>query len=175
MTWVDVIDSVVKIGLGAVIGGLFSVVALRMNNRNEREKELRARKIKMVEEAVDQAEKFFNTHTNFISRLAWIVEDADGSPTQIAPETHAQLKERDDLLLESADRAQIAASRFGLLDAQDSCSSLKGTIATIMDFRNAMVRRMTLPSAEELSAHKDKADELKAEVQKQAAKLYASL
>ena len=175
MTWVEVIDSVVKIGLGAVIGGLFSVVALRMNNRNEREKELRARKIRMVEEAVDQAEKFFNTHANFISRLTWMVEDADGSPIQIAPETHAQLKERDDLLLESADRAQIAASRFSLLNAQDSCSSLKGTIATVMDFRNAMVRRMTLPSAEELSAHKDKATELKAEVQRQAAKLYASL
>lgn len=175
MTWVDVIDSVVKIGLGAVIGGLFSVVALRMNYRNEKDKERRARKIKMVEEAVDQAEKFFNTHANFISRLAWMVEDANGSPAQIAPDMHAKLKERDDLLLEAADRAQIAAARFGLLDAQDSCSSLKGTIATVMDFRNAMVRRMALPSAEELGAHKDKADELKAEVQRQAAKLYASL
>jgi hypothetical protein len=175
MTWVEVIDSVVKIGLGAVIGGLFSVVALRMNYRNEKEKELRARKIRMVEEAVDQAEKFFNTHANFISRLAWIVEDADGVPTQIAPETHAKIKEPDALLLESADQARIAASRFSLLNAQDSCSSLKGTIAMITDFRNAMMRRMTLPSAAELSAHKDQAAELKAEVQRQAAKLYASL
>lgn len=175
MTWVEVIDSVMKIGLGAVIGGVFSVVALRMNYRNEKEKELRARKIKMVEEAVEQAEKFFNTHSNFISRLTWIVEDAEGAPIQIAPETQAKLKERDDLLLESADRAHIAASRFSLLDAQDSCSSLKGTIAMIMDFRNAMVKSMTLPSSEELGTHKDKAAELKAEVQRQAAKLYASL
>lgn len=175
MTWVDVIDSVVKIGLGAVIGGLFSVVALRMNYRNEREKERRARKIKMVEEAVDQTEKFFNTHANFISRLTWIVEEADGVPTQIAPDMHAHLKERDDLLLESADQAHIAASRFSLLNADDCCSSQKGAIAMIMDFRNAMVRRMTLPSAEELRAHKDKASELKAEVQKKVAQLYDSL
>lgn len=175
MTWVEVIDSVVKIGLGAVIGGLFSVVALRMNNRNEREKELRARKIKTVEEAVDLTQKFFNTHSHYISRLAWIVEDTEGAPTQIAPEMHAKIRGPDALLLESADQAHIAASRFRLLDAQDSFSSLKGTIAMITDFRNAMMKSMTLPSSEELKAHQDKAAELKTQVQSEAAKLYASL
>ncbi|KRA75940.1 hypothetical protein ASD78_08255 [Lysobacter sp. Root667] len=175
MTWVEVIDSVAKIGLGAVIGGLFSVVALRMNYRNDREKEMRARKIKTVEEAVDLTEKFFSTHSHFISRLEWIVEDADGVPIQIAPETHAKIREPDALLLESADQAHIAAARFSLLNAQDSFSSLKGTIATITDFRNTMMKSMILPSSQELRAHQDKANELKAEVQREAAKLYASL
>lgn len=174
MTWVEVIDSIAKIGLGAVIGGLFSVVALRMNYHNEKVKELRARKVRMVEEAVDVVEKFFNTHANFVSRLSWMVEDAKGSPAQISPETHAQLKERDDLLQESADRAHVAASRLGLLKAHDSYASLKDAIAAIMDFRNGMVRRATLPSSEELRAHQDKATGLKAEVQKQVAELYAS-
>ena len=175
MTWVEVIDSIAKIGLGAVIGGLFSVVALRMNYHNEKVKELRARKVRMVEEAVEVVEKFFNTHDNFIARLTWMVEDAQGAPTRIAPETHVQLKERDDLLLESADRAHIAASRLGLLKADDSYASLKGAIATIMDFRNTMVRNAALPSSQDLRAHKDKANELKTEVQKKAAELYASL
>lgn len=175
MTWLDVIDSAVKIGLGAIVGGVFSVIVLRMNHQNERTKEIRSHKIKMVEKAVDLSEEFFNAHAKYLSRLTWIVEKAGGAPIAIDLEMGAALKERDTPLIERADGSRVATSRLSLLSAEKCADSLKTVTVAAMDFRNEIMRKGALPSSDELEDHKQKFVDMRTNFQRHIAELYASL
>jgi hypothetical protein len=59
MTWIDVADTAVKIGLGALIGGAFSFLAPFILAIKESMMERRARRIKHMEEAIMMLEQYF--------------------------------------------------------------------------------------------------------------------
>lgn|GEM_PF-6030392 len=79
MTWIQVIDDAVKIGLGALIGGLFTWIVARHNNKSVIDKLQFERKTKMLSEVAETFEDYFqaymkaSTHYGFIAEL-WAKE-----------------------------------------------------------------------------------------------------
>ncbi|WP_201548738.1 hypothetical protein [Psychrobacter sp. Pi2-1] len=58
MTWIEVADSAVKIGLGALITGIIAFVLSTIQHRNDRKKAKVAREFEMLKEVAGKVETF---------------------------------------------------------------------------------------------------------------------
>lgn len=56
MTWIDVVDSAVKIGLGAVLGGVISILSITISHRNQLIQKRDERLAKVLEDISRQVE-----------------------------------------------------------------------------------------------------------------------
>ena len=56
--WPSVVDSAVKIGLGALVGGGFAIWALRLNQRHDHVKAQRERRATLLQEAQLEVSRF---------------------------------------------------------------------------------------------------------------------
>ena len=58
MTWIEVVDSAVKIGLGALITGIIAFVLSTTQHRNDRKKAKVTREFEMLKEVAEKVESF---------------------------------------------------------------------------------------------------------------------
>lgn len=65
-TWLDIIDTAVKIGLGALISGVATYSITRLSNKHENQKIFASRKFEMVRESANYLE-MFNEHSHACS------------------------------------------------------------------------------------------------------------
>jgi hypothetical protein len=56
MTWIDIVDTAVKIGLGALIGGVFSLVSINLSHRSQLIQKRDERLAKALEDVSRQVE-----------------------------------------------------------------------------------------------------------------------
>ena len=161
MTWIDIIDSATKIGLGALIAGTVSLFTLRMNHRNEREKEFRAHRIKTIEIVAAYVDEFFNAHLRLISKIAWYVDLLGGNTVPVTENMEEAIRKPDQDLLTASDGLRIAASRLRLLGASDCVESLKLAAKLVMDFRNGCALGRSLPPAVLVESHRQQVDQYK--------------
>ena len=69
MTWVSVVDSAVKIGLGALIAGFFAFLAANFTHSREVEKEYTKKRRDFLEKAIDGLSKFHKGYTLLRARF----------------------------------------------------------------------------------------------------------
>ena len=67
MTWIEVIDSAVKIGLGALIAGVIAFLLSSTQHRNELKKAKVDREFEMLKEVAEKAENFNQTALKYWS------------------------------------------------------------------------------------------------------------
>ena len=60
MTWIEVADSAVKIGLGALITGIIAFILSTTQHRNDRKKSKVGREFEMLKEVAEKVETFNN-------------------------------------------------------------------------------------------------------------------
>ncbi|WP_250163108.1 hypothetical protein [Psychrobacter sp. WY6] len=60
MTWIEVVDSAVKIGLGALIAGVIAFLLSSTQHRNELKKAKIEREFEMLKEVAEKVENFNN-------------------------------------------------------------------------------------------------------------------
>lgn len=58
MTWIEVADSAIKIGLGALLAGLFAVLTSRLSLERDARKRYAERKRDLIERAIDKLVEF---------------------------------------------------------------------------------------------------------------------
>ena len=67
MTWIEVVDSAVKIGLGALITGIITFVLSTTQHRNDQKKAKVAREFEMLKEVAEKTESFNNVALRYWS------------------------------------------------------------------------------------------------------------
>ena len=67
MTWIEVVDSAVKIGLGALIAGVIAFLLSSTQHRNELRKAKVEREFEMLKEVAEKAENFNQTALKYWS------------------------------------------------------------------------------------------------------------
>jgi len=67
MTWIEVVDSAVKIGLGALITGIITFVLSTTQHRNDQKKAKVAREFEMLKEVAEKVETFNNVALRYWS------------------------------------------------------------------------------------------------------------
>ena len=87
---IDVIDTAVKIGLGALISGIVTYTVTKTSHSNEKKRELLKRRLDIIETSISQADLYFNSF-----RILWSA--IDGVITQHPKKTKLDLKIEDEL------------------------------------------------------------------------------
>lgn len=128
----ETIDTTVKIGLGAIVAGFFTITHSIVSNKHEREKELKRRQRDILEQVAANFEQHYGTFVDELSEVRRVFRDVkDGTipentgrdrlgnviPT-IKAATHGLNAARSRLLLLGLDEAEehAAAMQNSLLD-----------------------------------------------------------
>ncbi len=117
---IDVIDSAVKIGLGALISGLSTYWVTRANGKTIELKESKAVKRKLIEEISENADKYFEYTYLYFARLDAIRHNFD-----------TQEKGLQDAL----SAVYIAQSKLELLDLSEALLEMKNYRRGLNDLR----------------------------------------
>lgn len=74
ITEYELIDTALKIGLGALIGGSFSIITIILNNRNEKKKLWNTRRNQLIEDVLEELAAFNKTQ-NFFFNLSRLIDE----------------------------------------------------------------------------------------------------
>ncbi len=125
MEIIDVVDSAVKIGLGALITAVAGYLTARANHDNERHKDARTHRFKTIELIADKTERFFHSYIHYLNHLQGIVNEEPGIETRLTSENISFLQQPDEELFKSVQDVLIAHSRLKLLGAEDASRALE--------------------------------------------------
>jgi len=151
ITELEIIDSAVKIGLGAVISGIVAYTTLKATHNHEKAKESRAHKIKTLEMIAEKCDLYFIAHSRFKGVLGGILKDR---PTEdeypLTEDQLNRLNKSDSDLFAARDGVQIATSRLVLLGANEALKHLTKVVENTADLRNNLRRDKIAPSTADL-------------------------
>ncbi|MFZ0829026.1 MAG: hypothetical protein WAO02_16550 [Verrucomicrobiia bacterium] len=75
LTWIQVADDAIKIGLGALIGGVFTWIVARNNNRSALKKLLFERKAQILSDVAKIHEEHFQAYYKYSLNLCVVAEE----------------------------------------------------------------------------------------------------
>jgi hypothetical protein len=124
-TWIDVADTAVKIGLGAVIAGLVSVVLPMISFAKETYADRRARRLKMLEEIILRFNQFDSSQIKLLVIISDNVEYTMGWSTDAsAAERYKDRGKEEDLLAVNFNQAVAYLELLGYHDLAGKIRSL---------------------------------------------------
>lgn len=144
---IEVIDSALKIGLGAAISTIAAYRTMRANHTNERYKEFRAHKIKTIEMIAERVERFIASYVGFRNRVGGALRRrmTDDEYT-IDPRTLESLRELDKDLFAGLENANIARARLSLMRAEGAKREIADMIDLVARLRNPIMQENKAPS-----------------------------
>lgn len=157
---IDVLDTAVKIGLGALISGVAAYLAAKSNHKNEKEKELLNRRLNKIEHASENIDEFFNSMVNLISAIDGILIQS----TDNAELTQKQLefiRENDKRYTESRDLRGIAVSWLRLHKLDDCIEILIETNNLDRCIREKVIFEKVLPTKKENTKWKNECNKIR--------------
>ncbi|MBC3810205.1 hypothetical protein [Undibacterium aquatile] len=176
MTLLEILDSVVKIGLGAAITAFATYKSNKLNHLNDRNKDIRAHKIKTLELIADRCDAYFVAYRKLHNRLEGIRKRMDTADEVSLNEAQQKtIKECDTELNSTFDAASSARARLRLLQAIDAEAILGEIGAGIAEYRNKVMFEKVLPSAEMAKKYSDDFVMLRRSFDKELSKFYANV
>jgi len=119
LTWIQVVDSAMKIGLGALISGVATYWVTRSSHSREIEKQAILRKKELIEKISQEFEIFWNSYREYsIESLEYIrrIKTTDDIPSSLFD----QLKKTSENVREKINNLSTAQSLMLLLDDEAS-------------------------------------------------------
>ncbi|WP_386079833.1 hypothetical protein ACFIOZ_16750 [Vreelandella sp. F11] len=174
----DVVDTAVKIGLGALITGCATYMVNSTNNRNDRDKYLLEHKINTLETSAGKVDEYFDAWSGLITIVGGIsrrMEEA-GEPLNVISKARMnQIKERDRRLVDSWPSKSQALSRFRLLGAQNVIEAINKSNKPQRVLRNKVIFDKEIPSYEEFKAMRSDLNQIKEIVHSEISAFYNDL
>ena len=132
MTWIEVVDSAVKIGLGALITGIIAFILSTTQHRNERKKARVAREFDMLKEVAEKVEAFNRTSLRYWANVTDWRAKSLLSGTYTKPDK--LIKSQNDLY-DSFSELTEAESLLLLFGYEAASISLRLYGETVVDFK----------------------------------------
>jgi len=151
--WIDVADTAVKIGLGALITGFFTYLGIKLTKNSEKQKFLLEHKVKMLEQISEDIESYFRALDSYTAKVAGITKHKQVKGEERDPFTVEQIKsikERDLTLSESWAAKKSAISKMRLVGANEAVESLVKFSSYEKDLRDKIVFEKKVPLYEEV-------------------------
>lgn len=152
---IDVIDTAVKIGLGALISGIVTYTVTKTKHSNERKRELLKRRLDIIEISISQADLHFNSLLLFQSAI-------DGIRMYLPKNTTLDLEIEDELrsynfildadkkVVETRTNHNKAESKLRLIGLDKAADILLSTNPIENELRQMVIFDKNLPSEEYL-------------------------
>lgn len=143
----DVIDTAVKIGLGALISGIATYSVSAMNHKKEVDKTIVNKKINMLEDITEHIEKYFYFGTALSNSVG--ISDANGGALGKEQLERIETLEKNlSTVLESRSRALSKIKILSINAAEDAVMNYNDVLS---EFRDKVYRHGTNPSEEEIN------------------------
>ena len=170
----DIVDTAIKIGLGASISGVTAYYVGRYNHASEKQKYFNEHKLKMIESLSEDVEKYFKATSLFIGIVSGINKNNNQSKTY-TKEQFESIKELDSGLILSWQHKDVAVSKLRLLSANKAYDSLRKFSVLEKEFRDPIIFKKIVPNSEVVESSRHKAKVLKQEFHKALASLYSEI
>ena len=149
----EIIDTSVKIGLGALIGGGFSYFLARINHRANSKKEFSKRYFNAIELISESAEDYYDKWSNLSTAVSGVQQIVKGKA--ISGDSRKFIKIDDDKLMESRQNQMVALSRLRLLQLKQAAIILGKTSDIENRFRDIVIFKKVIPSAKVINDFMD--------------------
>ncbi|MGF6875803.1 hypothetical protein [Paraburkholderia sp. MM5477-R1] len=157
VTWIDIADSAVKIGLGGIIGGIATVLVGHQKNKHEvslghrsaereKQKELRANRRRLVEAAATSIDSFFRLHERLAMQAggsAATVQKFKSENNELSPEKVKELRQRfitlcGDDYFDGYHSARTQIAMLKLASATEAADALTVACRTAVNYRDLL-------------------------------------
>lgn len=153
--WIDIADTVVKIGLGSLITGTFTYLGIKLNKESDLSKHFVEHKTKLIEQAMKDSQEYFAAMRVYLSCVGGLIKQIKNVEEIDIPIQKKQLlKERNLSLQDSWHLRDKAVSTLSLLGAKKSVDLLIETSVIEEEIREIIVFNQKLPPYSEYSAFK---------------------
>jgi len=133
MQWVEVVDSAVKIGLGAAITAVSAYFMLRRTQAGEFQKELRERRWKMLEDVAEKVQEAYRTHLDHLHALTNLEDLDDDTPSDVRARVKGTMDSLGTRLVDQMQSLSAAEAKLLLLgekDAHQKCRYFHDALTT---------------------------------------------
>jgi len=150
----DVIDTAVKIGLGALISGISTYQITKRNHTHENTKNSKDKKIEILECVSEEVEPYLTSfHALLAKSFVYVTHDNKVGPIIANSQVSTVLNEMDVDLINKRGDMYKAKSKLKLIGLNDVIEKLED-LGEIEDrFREEIIFNKVLPTEEELSKY----------------------
>ncbi|MBO2553326.1 MULTISPECIES: hypothetical protein [Shewanella] len=176
--WIDVADTAVKIGLGALITGVFTYLGVKTSHRSEKQKFMLEHKTKLLEQISDDVETYFRSFDSYIAKIAGITKHQKNNNEEgndFSVKQKKSINERDQALVEGWAYQKSAISRLRLVKANVAVKALGKFNSLEKELRDRIVFDKEVPTYDEVVDLRKRVAVQKREVHKALADFYDGL
>ena len=142
----SLVDTSIKIGLGAIIASLSNFLMTRITHKTELKKEIFKRRLNSIEKISESAEDYFQKWTRYINILQGISRNSVEKGVEVSNDQWEKLKQRDVSLLDSRNNKMAAVSRLKLLGLNHIALILENTSEIEKEIRDITVFKKEIPN-----------------------------
>ncbi|CAH9063135.1 hypothetical protein PSEHALCIP103_02852 [Pseudoalteromonas haloplanktis] len=170
----DILDTAVKIGLGALISGTTTYYLTKLNNRNSLlkeqrdyssllQKERREKRAKLAEQCIENLDPFFTAFSNFLASIDGAVKSGNLSQEKINPksESYKFISQYDKKLTDSRVHYHACISKLNLIGFKESRIALNLIIKHEGRIRETIMFNKIPPTQDDINLYMSKYQKLK--------------
>ncbi|EHR6782881.1 hypothetical protein [Vibrio parahaemolyticus] len=176
--WVNVVDTAVKIGLGAVISGVFTYLGLKLSHRSDKEKFMLEHKTKLLEKIAEDTDIYFTALDSYIAKFSGItkVRCCKGETGNTLTKSQKDsLAERNNSLVESWAYQKSAIAKLRILKATKASKALAKMSTLEKKLRDRYVFDKDIPTYDEVKELQTEVRDQKRVVHEMLAEFYGTL
>jgi len=175
MTYLEIIDTAVKIGLGALITGASTYLLAVRNHKKELEKMSFQRRLDSLEESSELAEKFIIAWLSFASTLGGIYKGRNAPEVAFSAKQWERIMSKDKALLEARATQYLVVAKLRLIGATSAADKLNDFHKIIGQFRDPLILQRETPNKENFYETRKEAKSLIDAFHQEMSSLYCSL
>lgn len=149
VSWIDVADTAVKIGLGALISAGASITVARLNHRKENQKTIISKKLQMVEDISELAEEYFYFFTRLSNRVGPMIRISDNVGKSLTEAQRKIIAERHEGFGELLSKRNKAVALIMILKIEAARAALKSFNDALAEYRDIIVFQKILIGPEQ--------------------------
>ena len=150
--WIDVVDTSVKIGLGALISGIATYKVSALNHKKDIEKTIINKKIDILEEISENAERYFYFCTSLSNAISGMQKNAKNIGGDLSDSQRKIISSKHTNMDEALESRNKAMSKIKILSIPEAENALFEYNTALSDLRNIIIFDKKMPSREEREA-----------------------
>ena len=169
----EILDSAVKIGLGALISGVATYSVTLRNQKYELHKVFLDRRLNTIEVATDSVDTHFIAFSRFIAAISG-AQQLNPEEKELSENSYKFIRRHDDELCDSRAHWISSISKLRLLALDNSVAILNELSNIENDIRNKVVFEKLMPTLDELEHWSNTFVDIKKRFYKEVSNAYCS-
>ncbi|MDH5647347.1 MAG: hypothetical protein OEZ01_15160 [Candidatus Heimdallarchaeota archaeon] len=152
---IDIIDTAVKIGFGALITAVATYAVTRLNHKKENEKAIINRKLDIIEMAAAHFDKYENSFRRLLSRIdAAVIQLPNMTNFEASNKNHDYffdlIRKEDEYFCEARDHRSYAMSKLHILDLSNISDLLEELNKLDIEVRDFVLFDKKIPTSAQM-------------------------